>query len=64
MAFAQKSKFARRPTGSEVSTDTSFSSSGSIVVNNGPEETLIQKKQRLFKWNNFQNIKIPIDFVK
>jgi len=28
------------------------------------EETLAQKKQRLFKWNTFQNVKMPIDFVK
>jgi hypothetical protein len=28
------------------------------------DETLVQKKKRLFKWNNFQNIKIPLDDVK
>jgi hypothetical protein len=28
------------------------------------EETLAQKKARLFKWSNFQNIKIPLDTVK
>lgn len=28
------------------------------------EETLAQKKARLFKWNNFQNVKISLDIVK
>lgn len=31
---------------------------------NFDDETLAQKKQRLFKWNHFQNVKLDIDFVK
>jgi hypothetical protein len=47
------------------SLSTASAGSGrSAASTNHDDETLAQKKQRLFKWNHFQNIKLDIDFVK
>ena len=70
LAFVQQSPFAG---GSKMKhniyldsmeSSTSSESRGPNVKSSMPEETLAQKKARLFKWNNFQNIKIPLDLVK
>lgn len=38
--------------------------SGPLGTQRVHQETLVQKKNRLFKWNQFQNVKLDIDFVK
>ena len=72
LTFRQKSAFGagglRRAASGESTTATdasqSMTQSGTLARNAMQEETLAQKKQRLFKWNTFQNVKMPIDFVK
>ena len=69
LAFVQQSPFAggskvKRKSSFDSLESTSAESRGPSVKSSMPEETLAQKKARLFKWNNFQNVKIPLDLVK
>lgn len=67
LAYKQQSNLQRRSSFESLES-TSVDSVRSPVKRSDSaaheEETLAQKKQRLFKWNHFQNVKISLDVVK
>lgn len=68
LAYKQQSNLQRRNSFESIESTSVDSVRSQVKRRDSPsgleEETLAQKKQRLFKWNHFQNVKISLDVVK